>query len=237
MEAEVTGAFISGILGFVGSIGSAYIALQGKEDTKKQKEEIQVIIVEQKGIVSDLKTALQEVAKSINDPTQREKIEAQIQKLDDRSGELQQILRDLGIWKEASIWLNKNREILEKQAVEDVLKKCDWLRNPGRALDSQEKIQKFKESIGSHIQWIWANLNHGINVPFDMLKLKVISDNDAYRKAFESIKTNITELQNQKVKKSWIVIEPINSNRNRKLSKPAAKILIDFVEFLIKEYT
>lgn len=236
MEAEVTGAFISGILGLAGSIGAAYVGLQGKNDIKEQQENIQLILLGQKGIVLDLKTLFQDVARSINDPKQRQKIEDHLQKLDARSREIQEISEDFKIWKEASLWLDKNKEIIGKRAVEDVLKEYDWLTKPGRALDSQEKIQKFTESIELHIQWIWANLSYGTNVPFEMTRLKFISDNDVYKKAFESIKANIAELQNQKAR---IRLGEIFGNNNKiiKLSKPSAKILTDFLVFLIEEYS
>jgi hypothetical protein len=241
MEAPVTAAIITGISGIVGSIGAANITLKAKEDTKKQISNLEGIIIDSgkqtEQIFSELKGTLQEFAEEVIDPKKKQEIEQKIEVWGDQIKTLRDIFKELGIWKEASIWLVNNRERLKKEAYAEVIKKCDWLKNPGRALDSKEKIQKFQDSIDAHLQWVWANLDHGISVPFERGRLIAISDNEPYREAFEAIKKKIEIEPNQKGKKSWFGRRDKNQKESRKISNSAAKVLLDFVGFLIKEYS
>jgi hypothetical protein len=240
MEAPVTAAIITGISGIVGSIGAANITLKAKEDTKRQISNLEGIIIDSgnktEQIFLELKGTLQGFAEEVIDPKRKQEIEQKIEVWGEQVKDLRDIFQELGIWKEASIWLANNRERLKKDATGEVIKRCSWLENPGRALDSKEKKKKFQDSINKHLKWIEASLEHGINVDFDRAQLSTISDNEPYMQAFEAIKKKIQTNENYKEKN--LVFWRIEKNQmtNRKISKQAAKVLLDFVDFLIKEY-
>lgn len=242
MEKEVIAALITGIAGFVGSLGAAFIAVHGsrKEDKERKKleENIEQILHQSQHIFSEVKETLQEVAKTVKDPQQKREVEQKIESLENQIGGLREIFTELGIWKEAGIWLENNRESLIQKAVDDVLKKYKEIRNPGRALEFKEDIEKFKESLRGHLQWIWANLNHGVEVPLETSRITPrISDSNAYREAFESIKNEIIIIRSQTGKSSWVWMLDRNQNTSKNLSSSAVKVLLEFVEALIKEYS
>lgn len=239
MEAEVIGALITGSTGIVGSVAAAVIAKNSHAKAEDSERKLKENVKEQEKIFIEISAAIKEFAKTVEDPLLKGKIDKSITYLDVQIEKIQDIFKDLDVWKEAGIWLENNRQLFIEKAVKDVLANCRELRNPGRDLDSEEKKEIFKKSLEKHIQWIILSLIKGIDIPLEISKFPHISDINAYKEAFTSIKLHIKQIIIKSSRKKHILsfFKTRRHNEKSKISKEAAEVLLDFVECLLKKYS
>lgn len=235
MEAPVIAALITAFASLFGTIVSAYVSLKAKKDTNDTSNQQKALYQSMTSLFSDNQEVLEIFAENIDDLVQKQKVEDYIDKLNKKNKALQNIFEEIPIWDEASNWLNSARDKLEENAIKSVLKQEPSLQNSGRELDSKEKRQRFNKNFQEHIDWISRCLNlKTTRIPFEKSKLMTVNNYNVYKLAFESMKINIENIHNSSSRnKSWFRF----IHQNKKPSKQATKIVIDFLDYFIEKYS
>ncbi|MEW5858373.1 MAG: hypothetical protein AB1861_13480 [Cyanobacteriota bacterium] len=152
----------------------------------------------------DLKTSISEINSTID-------------KIIDKT---KNITRTFEIWKEAYLWLSKEKKQLVEQSLNAVLKKYPYLKNPGRALDSTAKKNNFRDSLDDRLDWILISLKNDTTieptVTIRQLMKPRISENKAYEEAFDYIKYKIKA-----------------ANQKTELSEDATELMHGFLDYLL----
>ncbi len=169
-----------------------------------------------KDVLLATKSVIEELSKSTS-VDQQLKLKEKIAQLSAHVEELSDITPYMSIWGEAKNWLTKNREVLIEAAIEDSLKKHPELKNPGRNLDSVEKLTKFKKNINNYILWILILLEKQTDEIL-LEETPVIPDKIIYRSVFLHI------------------VEAVR-NSGESLSEVAQSVIVDRLnDFLVKKF-